>query len=115
LYYSRVDRSALRLPARHTGRASYFAPRRAGDERATGSHGSEVGGVRVVNQILPPSTTLRQHGTGKTGPAAAARDLPGMLLETAAIFRLPVAKIAAEPFGKLNGNCGGDRGPGVAP
>ena len=93
----------------------HLTPRRAGDERATGSHGSEVGGVRVVNQILPPSTTLRQHGTRKTGPAAAARDLPGMLLETAAIFRLPVAKIAAEPFGKLNGNCGGDRGPGVAP
>ena len=52
---------------------------------------------------------------GKPGRPRRLAIYRGCFWKPRRFFRLPVAKIAAEPFGKLNGNCGGDRGPGVAP
>ena len=65
--------------------------------------------VHVVNQILPASIRFYRSPItvpGKTGPAGAARDFTGHRSETAAIFRLSFAKVAAGPFCKLVGDCG---------
>jgi len=64
-----------------------------------------VGGARSSTKVCRRQQMLRQPHHG-TRPAAAARDLPGAGSEIAAIFRLTVAKIAAEPFGKLVRDCG---------